>query len=43
MLAAIRLRQGDYYQAYEMFDRAVRNGGKATFAILHDPAGRLPH
>ena len=35
-LAAIRLRQGDYYQAFEMFDSAIRNDGKATFAILHD-------
>jgi tetratricopeptide (TPR) repeat protein len=35
-LAAIRLRQGDYYQAYEMYDSAIRNDGKATFSILHD-------
>jgi hypothetical protein len=35
-LAAIYLRQGDFYQAYEMFDAAIRNGGKATFTILHD-------
>jgi hypothetical protein len=35
-LAAIRLRQGDYYQAFEMFDSAIRNDGKATFSILHD-------
>jgi hypothetical protein len=35
-LAAIHLRQGDFYQAYEMFDAAIRNGGKATFTIMHD-------
>jgi hypothetical protein len=35
-LAAIRLRQGDYYQAFEMFDSAIQKGGKATFAIMHD-------
>jgi hypothetical protein len=35
-LAAIYLRQGDFYQAYEMFDAAIRKGGKATFAIVHD-------
>lgn len=35
-LAAIHLRQADFYQAYEMFDAAIRNGGKATFSIMHD-------
>ena len=35
-LAAIHLRQGDFYQAYEMFDSAIRKGGKATFSIMHD-------
>jgi hypothetical protein len=35
-LAAIHLRQGDFYQAYEMFGSAIRKGGKATFSILHD-------
>ena len=35
-LAAIHLRQGDFYQAYEMFDSAIRRGGKATFSIMHD-------
>jgi hypothetical protein len=35
-LAAIYLRQGDFYQAYEMFDSAIRNGGKATFSMMHD-------
>ncbi len=35
-LAAIHLRRGDFYQAYEMFDSAIRKGGKATFAIMHD-------
>jgi hypothetical protein len=35
-LAAIHLRQGDFYQAYEMFDAAIRNGGKATFSMMHD-------
>jgi hypothetical protein len=35
-LAAIRLRQGDYYQAQELFDSALRHGGKATFSIMHD-------
>jgi hypothetical protein len=35
-LAAIHLRQGDFYQAYEMFDSAIRNGGKATFSMMHD-------
>ena len=34
-LAAIHLRQGDFYQAYEMFDSAIRNGGKATFSMMH--------
>ena len=37
-LAAIHLRQGDFYQAYEMFDSAIRNGGKATFSMMHDHA-----
>ena len=37
-LAAIRLQLGDYYQAYEMYASAVRNGGKASFAVLHDHA-----
>lgn len=37
-LAAIYLRQGDFYQAYEMFDSAIRNGGKATFSMMHDHA-----
>jgi hypothetical protein len=35
-LAAIHLRQGDFYQAYEMFDSAIRYGGKATFSMMHD-------
>lgn len=35
-LGAIHLRQGDFYQAYEMFDAAIRKGGKATFVIMHD-------
>ena len=35
-LAAIHLRQGDFYQAYEMFDAAIRKGGKATFSMMHD-------
>jgi hypothetical protein len=35
-LAAIYLQQGDFYQAYEMFDSAIRNGGKATFSMMHD-------
>lgn len=35
-LAAIRLQLGDYYQAYEMYASAVRNGGKASFAVTHD-------
>lgn len=35
-LGAIHLRQGDFYQAYEMFDAAIRKGGKATFTIMHD-------
>ena len=37
-LAAIYLRQGDFYQAFEMFDSAIRNGGKATFSMMHDHA-----
>lgn len=35
-LAAIRLQQGDYYQAFEMFGSAIRHGGQAAFAIMHD-------
>jgi len=35
-LAAIRLQQGDFYQAYEMYASAVRKGGKASFSVLHD-------
>jgi hypothetical protein len=35
-LAAIRLRQGDYYQAGELLESAMRNGGSASFAIVHD-------
>jgi hypothetical protein len=35
-LAGIRLKQGDYHQAYEMYESAIRQGGKATFSILHD-------
>src|SRR5262245_25184721 len=35
-LAAVRLQLGDYYQAYEMYASAVRKGGKASFAVLHD-------
>lgn len=35
-LAAIRLQQGDYYQAFAMFGSAIRSGGTATFAIMHD-------
>lgn len=35
-LAAIRLRQGDYYQAGELLDTAIRNGGTASFTIVHD-------
>ncbi len=35
-LAALHLRQGDFYQAYEGFESAIRNGGKATFSIMHD-------
>lgn len=34
-LAAIHLRLGDFYQAYEMFDAAIRKGGKATFSMIH--------
>lgn len=35
-LAAIRLQQGDFYQAYEMFASALRKGGQASFVVLHD-------
>jgi hypothetical protein len=35
-LAAIRLRQRDYYQAGEMLESALRTGGKAAFTIMHD-------
>jgi hypothetical protein len=35
-LAAIRLQQGDYHQASQMFASALRHGGTAAFAILHD-------
>jgi hypothetical protein len=34
-LAAIHLRQADFYQAYEGFDAAIRNGGTATFSVMH--------
>lgn len=35
-LAVIRLSQGDYYQAGELLESAMRNGGKASFTIVHD-------
>jgi hypothetical protein len=35
-LAAIRLQQRDYYQAAEMFASALRFGGRAAFAVMHD-------
>jgi len=35
-LATIRLRQGDLRQATAMIDSAMRNGGKATFTVVHD-------
>lgn len=34
--AAARMQQGDYREAGELFDAALRNGGKARFAIVHD-------
>ena len=34
--AAARLQQGNYREAGELFETAVRNGGKATFAVVHD-------
>ena len=34
--ALARLQQGDYRQAGELFETALRSGGKATFAIVHD-------
>lgn len=37
-LAAIRLQLSDFYQAYEMYASAIRNGGKASFAVMHDHA-----
>jgi hypothetical protein len=35
-MAAIRLRQRDYRPAGELFGSALRNGGKATFTLIHD-------
>ena len=35
-MAAIRLRQRDYRPAGEHFESALRNGGKATFTLIHD-------
>jgi len=34
--AAARMQQGDYREAGELFEAALRNGGKARFAIVHD-------
>jgi hypothetical protein len=34
--AAARLSEGDYRQAGELFEAALRNGGKASFTIVHD-------
>ena len=34
--AAVRLKQGEYREAGELFESAVRNGGKATFVLIHD-------
>jgi hypothetical protein len=34
--AILRMHQGEYHQAAELFDSALRNGGKATFTIVHD-------
>lgn len=35
-MAGIRLRQREYGQARELLGSALRNGGKATFALIHD-------
>jgi hypothetical protein len=35
-MAGIRLRQRDYRQARELIGSALRNGGKATFTLIHD-------
>jgi hypothetical protein len=34
--AAARVQQGNYREAGELFETAVRNGGKATFTVVHD-------
>jgi len=34
--AAVRLKEGDYRKAGELFETALRNGGKATFTLIHD-------
>lgn len=35
-MAGIRLRQREYGQARELLGSALRNGGKATFTLIHD-------
>lgn len=34
--AITRMHQGEYHRAGELFETALRNGGKASFAIVHD-------
>lgn len=34
--AVVRLKDGDYRKAGELFETALRNGGKATFMLIHD-------
>jgi hypothetical protein len=34
--AITRMHQGEYHHAGELFETALRNGGKASFAIVHD-------
>jgi len=34
--AAARLQQGNYREAGDLYETAVKNGGKATFTVVHD-------
>jgi hypothetical protein len=34
--AAARVQEGNYREAGELFEAAVKNGGKATFMVVHD-------
>ena len=34
--AITRMHQGEYHHAGELFEASLRNGGKASFAIVHD-------